>query len=145
MKYVSVYSRNASLFILPASRTDAGIWIETDPVTKLPEDGSPKEKGDAVLAAFDGSKQGLTSPVDPNAPTSSLLKVAGVKSWSAFENSARVLSVKLDANELRLSPWRTCKDHGFAPIKNDDTILEASASAERIGLALEDAMKRCRF
>lgn len=147
MKCASVYLRQRQLLVLPSSQAVSGMWLDHDPVAKLGEIASDEDVGQVILDAVSASRQDVPDAVDPNARMSSLLEIAGARSWATFERSAKAVRVELDNECLRFCPSRTLRgsDTGFAPLdSNKDVALPSNATANEIGAALREAFSRCQ-
>src|SRR5260370_42473329 len=97
MRLPSVFLRGTELFIIPASQTMAGIWIDTGPIMKLRASASAAAKGQTVMAALSQSTQGIPDPIDPNKPFGpSILAEVGARSAADFEKGTKLVNVKLD-------------------------------------------------
>ena len=84
---LSCYLRKGRIYIPTQARTKAGYWTGVDPVEVVPAD-------DAVLirAAFHRTlsrgNPRVSTPLRRDPPVFSMLSLAGVKSWVAFEKGA---------------------------------------------------------
>lgn len=143
MKSASIYLRKGAIFIRTVSRTEHGLGMVDGPPATLAVGSPPGDVGEAVLASLARSRsvphptswEGLND--DP------MLREANVKTWSAFSRSASVVEVRLDA-EFVLTPTRNEGARGgFAHLNEKALHLPATASAEELGRAVEQAFTRC--
>ena len=147
MKQAQIFQRKGDLFILPSCQTTDGVWMGVDPVVRLDENASHETLGEAILRAITSSKQGVPHPLDWNIPTTSLFQLAGVKSCNEFERNAKHITVQVDDKAMRITPWRNLgPGRGFGPLvpTMDEILVAADSSTSEIGVALNEALKRCQ-
>jgi hypothetical protein len=120
MQHASAYEWQGRIFLHPDSKTTAGLWIGSKPISSL-DPSDPVELGRAVLAALADSKERVPDPSIWENLSTPLLKLAGAKSFSAFFRSARYVSIELQNGRVTFSPWRNLGSrHGYRPINGKD-------------------------
>ena len=106
MKQATAYKRKAQLFVHSSSRTTAGVWILGEPCIRLDEACSDLEFGTAVKAALDASSSDVPHPRSWAGLLDPLLKLAGVKSWSAFAKTASCVEIEEDGGKVSIIPTK---------------------------------------
>lgn len=88
-----LYLRRGTVFIPTVARTDAGFYLDVDPVAVL---DSTNRQGliDALKRAISSGNPVVETPTRATFPKPVVLKYAHVKSWAAFEKSASCWTIK---------------------------------------------------
>jgi hypothetical protein len=137
----ALYLLNGALYVatLSSDRT-TGIWHAAGPFFKV-ESMSPREIGEAVIAAMDATKEdvrGLAAEFRRKGQKA-FYNFLGVKRWSDVERSATAAGAARESGKITVYGERLAKDGGFEP---DDTSFEsANANAEDVGRAVLKGLK----
>lgn len=86
------YIRKGKAYVPTVAQTEAGFFLDIDPVTVLPAD----DREALVRSIADVIAAGnpvVPAPARGAYPTPAVLQAAGVKTWSTFEKSARCFTV----------------------------------------------------
>jgi hypothetical protein len=107
VKMASAFLRTEKIFLYPYSRTTKGFWIACEPI--LVTSGSDESLGEQVLQTLAKSTENIPHPgslalSDSWNSTKALVRAAGVKSYEAFADSAKNVGIRLDGNEVVLTP-----------------------------------------
>jgi hypothetical protein len=138
MKAATVYKRGDALYLHSSSKTTAGVWIATAPVTKVDNDTTASAKGKAILAVIKASQEGVPHPTNWNELIDPLLELAGVKSWATFMKNAACVGIESDGERLMLIPNQNLGPReGFEPVLAGAVDLPCQATLDEIGAALE--------
>lgn len=145
MKLMSVYRRSDAWYLSSASRTTAGVWLETAPNQKLPGEVESEAFGKAIIQALEASRDSIPHPTDWKTDRfKPMLELAGVKSWSALVKGTASVLVSSDESGFTIEP---CKNEGprdgysFLPHKN--LSLTAGSTPKQIGEAVKRAITLC--
>ncbi|GAA0998353.1 hypothetical protein GCM10009555_097460 [Acrocarpospora macrocephala] len=140
----SVYAHRKKIFVLPASQTKAGFYLETDPVEVLEAAAvGAAEVGASVARALALSKVGVPTPGRDDYGTPAVVTAAGLRSWSTFAKKAKHVSVQVSDGTLQIDRW-VQEDGGFVEEDEDrQRVMDAKSvdhselGAQILGL-LED-------
>jgi hypothetical protein len=144
MKHSSVYRRQGNWYIVSSSLTSDGVWLNSGSVSKVSDTADPAHKGQLILAALRGSKEGVPHPVDFELATAAVLEVIGCRSWSELECQAQTVTVQFDGNEFVLTPWKRGKKTGWVPAFGEHRLLlPVDSVAELLGLEAERTFAFC--
>jgi hypothetical protein len=142
MNRASLFLRGDAMFLHADSETTAGVWIATEPFLRLEASISDIELGKAIQRALQGSKRQVPHPqfragMSLVAP---LLKLAGVKTWRAFERGAKCVSIQAELSEIAIVPEiRVGDNRGFQPLVAETITVGASEDAA-LGAAVRTAL-----
>lgn len=144
MRTCSIYLRKGKVIVPTASQTDAGFYIELEPVTvadAIDADAVVR----AVIAALDRGNPRIKTPERDAYLPPVVLPYAGVKSWKTFEKGAQTWSVDVEDKYIVIRPQRTHQEGGWV---DDEDKLEYFASdtpfeqiAQRVAKLVKIAMK----
>jgi CDI immunity protein len=142
----NVYARNTDFLIEPTSKTESGYRVSSDPVAQLQHTTSVVELGKAIRESLAESRRGVPNPVRGKFP-SSLLRVAGVRSWNALQTSAALCHVHADSNTIRIIPTRNGgtkgTERGYHPLEQQVICVQSSASDQELGSAVLATFGKC--
>jgi hypothetical protein len=134
MQGAVAYESRGRIFLCPSSKTTAGVWVLSEPVSRA-DPRHPTELGREVLRALAGSMQGIPHPSIWEDRSDPLLKFAGVKSRSEFHRSARRVGIGFENGRVTLTPYRNLGTReGYQAIKEKDRT--SSPSEADLGAAL---------
>jgi hypothetical protein len=147
-RLAEVFVRKDDFLVDPNVRTVTGLWLIADPVVQLPRAASTAELGAAVRSALAASRQDIPHPHDRREFPSSLLRVAGVRSWNALQRSAARCQVETNATAIRVLPSRNGgtrgDDRGYHSLEELAVTLPAAGSDEELGAAVMSVVARCQ-
>src|SRR6185295_844735 len=107
-----LYLRKGTVYVPTVAQTEAGFYLDIEPVRVVPISDFNKVRG-AILDAIDeGNPTVFTPPVD-NFPKEVVLKYATVKSWAAFERDAFVWTIDQKDGKYQIKPGRRRPDRGW--------------------------------
>jgi hypothetical protein len=146
-RLASVYIRSNDYLVEANSKVETGFWVSTNPVIRLSRSASVTDLGTAVRLALAESRRGGSYPSLGGAFPSSLLEVAGVRSWNDLQRSAALCLVKGDSSIIRVVPHRnggtTGDDKGYHSLSESSVDVAADASDDELGAAVRAAMSAC--
>ncbi len=141
----TIYLRHGDILVHSSSRTTAGVWILSEPCTRLDSDCSNEALGNAVRAALQGSRSDVPHPAVWTGLVQPLLKLAKVKSWETFAKGALSASVEEEAGRISLIPSRNLgAKEGFTHDVDAALVVPDTASAEALGEGARIALARGR-
>jgi hypothetical protein len=114
-----------------------GILQTGDALARLDPTASPRELGQAVIAALAAYRenvpgqlyvQGVKRPPDP------LLKFSGSRSWKALEKNAQYFTVSAQGSTARVTPSMPGKTGGFLHLSNQG--IESVLAPDEVGSAI---------
>jgi hypothetical protein len=147
-RLVAVFVRARDFLVEPNARTTDGLWLSADPVSRLPKTASAAELGAAVRSALAASRQNIPRPTDWRSFPSSLLRVAGCRSWNALQRSAARCEVEANASAIRILPSRNGgtqgDDRGYHSIAELALTVPTSASDQEVGAAILSVAAHCQ-
>jgi hypothetical protein len=116
VKKALFYLREDLVFIHPEAKTSLGVWIAISPIFKL----SINDKagvGHAILSAVNSSLDNIQHPKDWKEFQKQYLNELGFKSWKAFSEKSRLVSIEFENDRLRLIPTKkeTNNSYNYLP------------------------------
>ena len=107
VKLAAAYLRTEKIFLHPDSRTIKGFWIACEPILVTGE--NDKHLGAQILQVLAKSTENIPDPEslatsDSWNSTKALVRVAGVKSYEAFADSAKNVGIRLDGADVEFTP-----------------------------------------
>jgi hypothetical protein len=138
--WCALYFRNGTVYVASLS-TDksSGIGHAAAPFFKV-ESLSPREIGEAVIAALDASKEGVRglSAQVRRKGQQEFYNFLGVKSWSELERTATSAGAARESGTITIYGDRL-EDGGFEP--DDTSFASPSENAEAVGRAVLQGLK----
>lgn len=144
MTTCSIYLRKGQVIVPTASQTDAGFYIELEPVT-VADAVDADAVVCAVVAAMELGNPRIKTPERDAYLPPVVLPYAGVKSWKTFEKGAQTWSVDVEAKHIVIRPQRTHEEGGWVDDEDKleyfppDTPFEKIA--QRVAQLVQLAMK----
>lgn len=127
MQSANVYKFRDRVIVCSLSKTTAGVWIVHGTVTVVAA-SDPTGLGGLVLDALDGSISGIPHPKVWTGLFDPVLRMAGVKTYSAFMKLASLVDVRRSESTVVLIPMRNQgSKEGFFPNENAKHSLENPA------------------
>jgi hypothetical protein len=147
LRLAAMYSRQKDFVIQTECRTTAGVWIGSEPVQVLANESDIATVAQAVRIALAASRDGVAHPTDWKAVLQPHLNGAKIKSWSAFQKSAKMVGIEMSGAELRIVPSRnggtSGDDKGYHPLPEAAIVLATGCSDAELGSALRQALELC--
>jgi hypothetical protein len=140
-KACEVYFRRDGIYVVSSSETTKGYWIASAPMSKFAPAVSPSELGNAVIEALQASCRGVPIPKDHNEVMKKILKFVGYRSWKAFTDGARCVSIEYADNEVTIIPTFNVEDSGGAFNFMPGKAIKSELRAETIGKVLFEMHK----
>lgn len=143
-----VYLRNGVWIVGPLSPTRTGPFVATQPYVELPPSTTYRELAEEVRVALSHSQ--VIPDIDFRDPNrknklSPILKAAGVRSWTALQKGAKLVSLRATDEEILLSPSvNEGGRNGFSPLAEATITLPATSTLEELSEALRQAFVACR-
>src|SRR5215831_11181562 len=94
----SVYYRSGRFFVPVVAKTEAGYYLDIDPVAAVPGDALDALVT-CVRAAIGRGNPRVPTPTRAEFPKPVVLGPAGVKSWASFERTAASWTIARDAGD----------------------------------------------
>lgn len=144
-KLVSLYFRDGVLYVLPASHTVDGLWINDQPFEKMSMSAPACENGAAVRRALELSREGVRHPAreEFSLLTLPLREAAGAPTWHAFAKTAKHVDVMAKDGVWLLTPYSYMGKGGFEPLSDSAVAVEADSADDVVGEALLAVLARC--
>jgi hypothetical protein len=112
MSFFHLYLRNGIVYLPTVARTDAGFYMDVEPVRVVKFDDR-KGLQSAIVEAMSRGNSVIPAPTRAAFPKAVVLKHANVKSWAAFEKNALVWSIDESNGNYRINPGRRRADRGW--------------------------------
>jgi hypothetical protein len=143
MQHVSVYRRSNGWFLNPSSLTTTKLWQGTPPYVLCAATATAEELGRTILDLFPHSKDGLPHPTVFDAPREPM-KLAGVRSWTAFVRGTMYVGVDSDGELITFAPSRNAgPQSGFLYGIAGTLKIPANSTPEEIGETLIKTLASC--
>ncbi len=147
LKFATIYLYGDSLYFHPLSETTQGGWIATGPFIKVKSECIAIAKGKFALEVLEASREAIPHPASAECHEAPLLELAGQKSLETFWSESKRLSLDVEGDLLKVVPvakYNPSIGRGGIGYNPDQIIeLPRNASAREIGLAIEEALRRC--
>jgi hypothetical protein len=142
MRSATIYVRSKDILLHASSRTTDGVWILSEPVTRVDHDCPDAPLGDAVRAALQASRSGVRHPKVWTGLLDPRLKVANVKGWATFVRGSRCVRVEEEAGSITLIPTQNLgAKEGFKDEPGATTVV-SQAPPDALGQAVRVALAR---
>jgi hypothetical protein len=139
MKHASAYLRKGKNFLNPISETTKGLLMTWDPLVLSSEDDA--ELGRKVLWVLSQSTVEVPHPESFGIRSRAMAKAAGVRSYEAFADFAKCVSIDQNDNEVVLTPTRNGgRGERFLDLK---TKIRCQSVEEDVAQALKSAFDAC--
>ena len=143
MKKATAYQREEKIFLHSLSKTNAGVWILSEPVLAQASIDTPT-LGRSVLAVLNGSMEQVAHPTNWKGLFDPMLKQAGVKTLNSFMKKCKCVEIESDAGLVSFLPMKNQGSSGgfesldmkVGPI----ALSEASDVGEKLNSAFDLAM-----
>lgn len=107
-----LYLRNGMVYVPTVAQTEAGFYMDIEPVRVIPANDF-KALQSAIVEAICKGNPVVPTPTRAAFPKPVLLNYAKVKSWSAFEKNALVWTIDEKAGNYQIKPGRRRTDRGW--------------------------------
>jgi hypothetical protein len=128
------YIRKGKAYVPTVAQTDAGFFLDIEPVTVLPADDR-EALVRAIVGVISAGNPTVAAPVRGAYPTPVVLQVAGVKTWSTFEKSARCYTVYRTESRCEIPAMERAAD-GWVENPQRARKLPLSSSHDDVARAL---------
>jgi hypothetical protein len=144
-KKAGIYCRDNVWYVSSYSRArGSGVWQSFEAPICLPSSASHSQKGETALIAVRASTHEAPAPPPGFDPAALLLKAAGLPSFTKFAKGTKSIDVSLEDGKLTVTPQKNGGPRrGFEWLTEKKIELDAEASHEQIGEALDEAFRRC--
>lgn len=147
MKSIAAYRRLDKILIHPMSEDLDGVLRFQEPVTSFDRrDLNLDLLGSCIIESLHLARIGVPRPTDLSLKVlAPLLKAAGVKSYSKFDEAADMVRVfRDDSGTLVFEPWKNLGvQKGSTTVANAETRRPLATSYEVLGKELLEAFERC--
>ncbi len=135
MKSCDIYKASNCYIVVCMHKTDAGFWIDSQPIVQVPISHPPGFLGGKVMEVLSVSQENIRfdSSKAGNGPL--LLKLAGCKSYKQLRDKTEMCEARLSETEFCLTPYLK-GEHGEM-IPNTEMKLKCSYDAESIENAVQ--------
>lgn len=141
MKYANVTERAGLVFVQTTHQTTAGFGFIQDEFA-LVSISQLGEMGSAVRSALASSRENVPLPSREvlskfAARQRALLRAARVRSYKEFLCGSKMVSVRMDEQQVTLVPWKNLgRRDGYVPVKDKDTVVPVSSPDVELGAAI---------
>jgi hypothetical protein len=135
--HASVYVRSDAIFVVSEQKNVFGILQTGDALARLDPTASPRELGQAVIAALAAYSEnapgqlyarGVKRPRDP------LLTFTGHRSWKALERNAQYFTVSAQGSTASVAPTIPNKTGGYLHLPHQG--IESALTPDEVGSAI---------
>jgi tRNA U38,U39,U40 pseudouridine synthase TruA len=140
MKAAIAYERRGQLLVHSSSRTDAGVWVLSQPVMAVDVENE-LDIGESVRKCLENSKIGIKHPESFSGAFSPILKLARARSYRDFSSGAKCVEIFEEGGVVNFFSTRNHGvDEGFTQF---GVILEVPYAEPdlKFGRALLEALK----
>lgn len=152
-KAAAAYRIGDAIILHASSRTTAGLWILSTPVLAC-DAGDTLQLGKGILAALEGSVDGVPHPTSWKGRFDPVLRLAGVRSWRSFARTASCVEIECEKASMKFEPTRNLgpkegyeplpgKSHHISLASGDNDYGHDDACADMLGRALLAAFADC--
>jgi hypothetical protein len=136
----NLYLRNGTAYVPTVSQTEAGFFLDTDPVEAVPAVDTEALR-DAIKRAIARGNPGVPTPSRAAFPKPVVLRYAKVKSWSAFEKGCSSWTIVEADGLYQIKRSRKRPDRGWEDDPAQIEALPPGASIDEIALRAASTMK----
>ncbi len=145
MRYAALLQRENKVMIHPWARSISGVMFGIEPYLVI-EGQDPNTLGSAIRRVLAASKSGEPhpDPRDSSKRLQPLLKVAGVRSWSALVRGARSVEIADDGREVVFTPTQNCgAKGGFVELVELEITVSQGVRDSALGASALKALQLC--
>jgi hypothetical protein len=137
-----VDQRKDELIVASYSKTKPGFWVMNGWLRRVPAESSDDDLGVLISNALDASETGIEAPTRDANPAKPLLEMVGLRSYGAYMEGTRSLSVSRDGEGVTVEPSRNeGRRGGFTPLPARSEQLNRP-SAPELAKAVREALGR---
>ncbi|MFX1678910.1 hypothetical protein PV762_06735 [Mitsuaria sp. CC2] len=114
----NVYLREGLVLMPTMAKTDAGFFIEVEPVSVVRSD-KLEDIARALKANIQRGNPLIETPSRDNFPKPVVLPYAKVKTWSTFEKKVQCWKILWDGSEYQLKPQRRASTRGLEDVPGE--------------------------
>jgi len=133
-----IYLRRGQVFVPTVSRTDAGFFLDVNPVAVHKSDDF-EGIANAIVASISRGNPVTVAPNRGSFPAPVILEHAKVKSWSTFEKSATCWKVRLKESLYQLCPMRRNSAGGW---EDDLSKIEIHSDARSLAHRISELIRQ---
>ena len=124
----NVYACNGKVVVPTLAQTEAGFYMEKEPVEVAAETDEAAIAAAIARAMSRGNPSIPTPPRGAKLPPPVVLRPAGVRSWAALERIARTWSIAEDHGRFRLVPQKRTPPRGWSEDESGALLLPAGSA-----------------
>jgi hypothetical protein len=147
MGQAAVFFRRDNVVVHSQHQTIAGVWIAGEPAFCIRRDDLTTNLVGAVRDAVGNSLEAVPHPTDWKRLLAPILKVARLRSWSAFARGTRLCSAEESHGVITIVPTRNGgvvgDDRGFQELDGRGIRVPAGATDDEVLEALLRAETQC--
>jgi hypothetical protein len=136
----NLYLRNGTAYVPTVARTEAGFFLDTDPVEVVPAVNTEALR-DAVKQAIARGNPRVPTPTRAAFPKPVVLKYAKVKSWSAFEKGCSNWTIVETNGLYQIKRGRKRPDRGWGDDPTQIEMLPPGTDIDEVAQRAVAAMK----
>ncbi len=130
MKACKIYKTEKSFIIITTSETDIGLFLDDEPIFKMPLDSNANDLFNKVNLAMNSSRINIATPSQNKwkAWQEHKLKQIGMSSYNSLYKKSRCCSISINKNKLKVLPYKLLSKNtpskGLVAVEED--IIEIS-------------------
>ena len=136
-----IYLRDGEVFVPTVAKTDAGFFVDIEPVVVL-KSNEPMGVMAAVVAVINNGNPSVETPSRAAFPKPAVLSHAKVKTWAAFEKKANFWKVTKNGSEFQLKPQRKSSGHGWEDVPGKSESFVGDGALEKLASSLALMIER---
>jgi hypothetical protein len=136
-----LYLRNGTVYLPTVAKTEAGFYMDVEPVRVVSATDSKALQG-AIVEVMSKGNPTVPTPARASFPKPILLNYARVKSWSDFEKNALVWTIEETDGIYQIKPGRRRADRGW---EDDPGRIESLPSGTVLGTVAQRAADLVRI
>ena len=136
-----VYLRKGMVFIPTVATTDAGFFMDIDPVS-LVESESKQRVIEEIKATVAKGNPLVATPARASFPKPVVVKYANVKSWAAFEKNAFCWKIFKKDSSFQLRPQRKSLFRGWEDDLSRSETFDGETAIEELANSIAEQMQR---
>jgi hypothetical protein len=135
-----VYVRQGIAYVPTVAQAEAGFYIGIEPVVAVPATDVDAVQA-AVRQAIGKGNPRIPTPSRAAFPQPVVLKHARVKSWSAFEKGASLLTISRKDERYKIQAGRKRHDAGWEPDPSQIELMPEGADVEAVAERVSSAVR----
>ncbi|MBP1152672.1 hypothetical protein [Methylocaldum sp. RMAD-M] len=135
-----VYLRKGIVFVPTVAKTEAGFFLDIDPVAVL-ESSDRQQVSEAIKAAILKGNPTVPTPTRAAFPKPVVLNYANVKSWATFERNAYCWKVTGKDSAFQLCPQRKNPSGGWEDDPTNAETFNGRTAIDELANAVADKVQ----